>query len=254
MHLLWNLLFLAVLLQGKDCGSADIVGGKEARSAPYMALVRTPGKAFCGGTLIKPDWVLTSAECFIDKTTTVDLGVHSIKNTKDKQRQQFRVTKAIPHEKFNKNLRINNLQLLKLSGKVNKTKAVDIVRFPEKFDVMKPGSVCTVTGWGWTDTRKHNTADKLMEARVTVIDRKSCASQWKPAVKITRDMMCTSEKDAVRGFCNGDTGGPLICGGFLKGVISFGPMLCGTSSGADVYTRLTKDYMKWISKKTKEML
>ncbi|XP_056398192.1 granzyme A-like isoform X2 [Hyla sarda] len=234
--------------------SAGIVGGKEARSTPYIALVRTPGKTFCGGALIKPDWVLTSAECFIDKTTTVDLGVHSIRNTKDQQRQQFKVAKAISHDKFNKDKHINNLQLLKLAGKANITKGVNIVRFPERFGEMKPGSVCTITGWGRTDNRKTNTADKLMEARVTVIDWKTCSSQWKPSVKITRDMMCTSEKGAVRGFCNGDTGGPLMCGGYLRGIISFGPMLCGTQSGADVYTRLTKDYMKWIHKKTKGML
>lgn len=249
-----NLLFLAVFLQDQTCDSADIIGGKEARSSPYMALVRTPGKSICGGALIKFDWVLTSAECFIDKTTTVDLGVHSIKNTKDSQRQQFKVAKTISHEKFNKNKHLNNLQLLKLSGKANITKAVNPVRFPEKFDEVKPGSVCTIAGWGRTDNKKPNTADKLMEARVTVIDWKTCASQWKPDVRITKDMMCTQEKNAVRGFCNGDTGGPLICGGFLKGIISFGPMLCGTQGGADVYTRLTKDYMKWINKKTKGML
>lgn len=254
MLALCNLLFLAVFLQDPTCDSADIIGGKEARSSPYMALVRTPGKSICGGALIKFDWVLTSAECFIDKTTTVDLGVHSIKNTKDSQRQQFKVAKTISHEKFNKNKHINNLQLLKLSGKANITKAINPVRFPEKFDEVKPGSVCTIAGWGRTDNKKPNTADKLMEARVTVIDWKTCASQWKPDVRITKDMMCTQEKNAARGFCNGDAGGPLICGGFLKGIISFGPMLCGTQSGADVYTRLTKDYMKWINKKTKGML
>ncbi|XP_044148522.1 granzyme A-like isoform X1 [Bufo gargarizans] len=254
MLAMWNLIFLAVILQRKNCDCARIVGGEEARSTPYMALVRTPGKTFCGGVLIKPDWVLTSAECFVDKTTTVDLGVRSIKNIKDNQRQQFKVVKIIAHEKFNKEKHVNNLQLLKLLGKVNITKAVNTVLFPEKFAEVKPGSVCTIAGWGRTDNKKPNPADKLMEARVTVIDRKTCASQWKPSVKITKDMMCTNEKGAVRGFCNGDAGGPIICGGFLKGIISFGPMLCGTSSGADVYTRLTKDYMKWIKKKTKGML
>ncbi|XP_075711038.1 granzyme A-like [Rhinoderma darwinii] len=219
-----------------------------------MALVRTPGKSLCGGALIKSDWVLTSAECFVDKMTTVDVGVHSIKKIQDIQRQQFKVVKTISHEKFNKDKHINNLQLLKLSGKANITKAANTVRFPETFGEVKPGTVCTIAGWGKTENKKPDTADKLMEARVTVIDWKACASQWKPNVKITKDMMCTRERDAVRGFCNGDSGGPLMCGGFLKGIISFGPMLCGTPSGADVYTRLTKDYMKWINKKTKRML
>ncbi|KAG9467687.1 hypothetical protein GDO78_014475 [Eleutherodactylus coqui] len=202
----------------------------------------------CRKQEVSADWVPSSSQY---KTTTVDLGLHSIKNLKDKQRQQFKVSKTISHEKFNKGKHIHNLQLLKLSGKANVTKAVNTVSFPETFRAVKPGSVCTIAGWGRADNKKPNTADKLMEARVTVIDWKTCASQWKASVKITKDMMCTSEKNSVRGFCDGDIGGPLICGGFLKGIISFGPMLCGTSSGADVYTRLTKDYMKWINKKTK---
>ncbi|KAM3939800.1 granzyme A-like [Leptodactylus fuscus] len=253
MSAFWNLIFLVVILEDQNCFSADIIGGKEAGSSPYMALVRTPGKTFCGGALIKSDWVLTSADCVTDKTTTVDLGVHSIKNTKNDRRQQFKITKTITHEKYDKEKHTNNLQLLKLSGKANINKVVNIVRFPEKFDKVKPGSVCTIAGWGRTSNKKPNFSDKLMEARVTIIDWKTCAAQWKSSTKITKDMMCTRDKDAVRGFCNGDIGGPLICGGFLKGVISFGPMLCGTSSGSDVYTRLTKDYVKWINKKTKGM-
>ncbi|KAG8537656.1 hypothetical protein GDO81_024143, partial [Engystomops pustulosus] len=137
-----------------------------------------------------------------DKTTTVDLGVRSIKNTKEKGRQQLKVVKTISHEKFNKVKHINNLQLLQLSGKANINNAVNVIRTPEKCDDVKPGSVCTVAGWGRTDNKKPNPSDKLMEAKVTVIDRKVCNSLWNKTVKITKDMMCTREKDAVRGFCN----------------------------------------------------
>ncbi|XP_071970027.1 granzyme A-like [Engystomops pustulosus] len=252
MRTYWNVLLLAMIMQDGKCEAADIIGGKEAPSTPYMALVRT-GKTFCGGALIMSDWVLTSAECITDKTTTVDLGVRSIKNTKEKGRQQLKVVKTISHEKCNKVKHINNLQLLQLSGKANINNAVNIIRTPEKCDDVKPGSICTVAGWGRTDNKKLNPSDKLMEAKVTVIDRKVCNSLWNKTVKITKDMICTREKDAVRGFCNGDTGGPLICGGFLKGLISFGPTLCGTPSGADVYTRLSKDHMRWIKKKTRAM-
>ncbi|XP_075040138.1 granzyme A-like [Mixophyes fleayi] len=256
MSVLRILLLVAIILQIQNCDTAEIIGGKEAvpHSRPYMALVRTAGKGSCGGTLIKPNWVLTSAECTVDKTTAVDLGVHSIKNTRSNQRQQFTVIQAIPHPKFNKDKHINNLQLLKLSGKANLTKTVKTLPFPERFTDAKPGSVCDIAGWGRTDNKKPGTSDKLMDARVTVLDRKVCAARWKPTVKITSDMMCTSGKDAARGLCNGDIGGPLICGGFQKGIISFGPLLCGTPNGSDVYTRLTKDYVKWINRQIKKGL
>ncbi|KAG8598911.1 hypothetical protein GDO81_002796 [Engystomops pustulosus] len=62
MRTYWNVLLLAMIMQDGKCEAADIIGGKEAPSTPYMALVRT-GKTFCGGALIMSDWVLTSAEC-----------------------------------------------------------------------------------------------------------------------------------------------------------------------------------------------
>ncbi|XP_018428718.1 PREDICTED: granzyme A-like [Nanorana parkeri] len=252
MNAICHLLIVAVTLQTGNGVSLKIVGGKEAGLRPYMALVRTPGKTFCGGTLIKPGWVLTAAECRVDRTTTVDLGVRSIKATREKQRQQFTVIKSITHQKYNTKKHINNLQLLQLSGTANLTKDVNVVRFPETFPEVKPGSVCGIAGWGKTNNKNSYNSDKLMEARVTVIDRKKCVNQWKPTVQITKDMVCTSGKEASMGFCNGDGGGPLLCGGFLKGIMSFGSLLCGIPNGADVSTRLTKDYMKWINKETKK--
>ncbi|XP_068127843.1 granzyme A-like [Hyperolius riggenbachi] len=254
MKIFWLSFIAVVVLKSGNYESMEIVGGREARLRPYMALVRTPGKTFCGGTLIKPDWVLTAAECLVDKTTTVDLGIHSIKAIKDKHRQQFRVKKSVPHRKYNYKKKTNNLQLLQLSDKAVLTRAVNVTRFPESFPDIKPGSVCDIAGWGRTSNRNSYNSDKLMEARVTVIDRKVCASKWKPTVAITKGMMCTSGMDEAKGFCNGDAGGPLICGGFLKGVMSFGSILCGVPNGSDVYTLLTKDYMKWINKETKTKL
>lgn len=252
MNAVWLLLIAAVILQTGNCVSLEIVGGKEARLRPYIALVRTPGKTFCGGTLMKPNWVLTAAECTVDKTTTVDLGVRSVKATREKQRQQFTVIKSITHRKFNAKKHTNNLQLLQLSGKANLTKDVSVVRLPETFPEVKPGSVCDIAGWGKTNNKNSYNSDKLMEARVTVIDRKTCVTQWKPTVQITKDMMCTSGKETSSGLCNGDAGGPIMCGGFLKGIMSFGSLLCGIPNGIDVSTRLTKDYMKWINKEIKK--
>lgn len=52
---------------GRILGGMDVVAGKY----PWMAAVITMRKdgtvKRCGGTLIKPQWVLTSANCVADK-------------------------------------------------------------------------------------------------------------------------------------------------------------------------------------------
>ncbi|KAG8456625.1 hypothetical protein GDO86_002413, partial [Hymenochirus boettgeri] len=229
----------------------EIIGGKEAtpHKRQYMALVQT-GPNICGGTLIKENWVLTSATCKINRSTIVGLGVHSMKRM-NRLRQKFTVLRFVPHQKFNPETNINNLQLLQLSAKANFSYAVNVLPLPTTFKDIKPGTVCETAGWGSTVYNKNQPSDKLMEVRLTVLDRKTCNDQWKTKAKITKDMMCTRDK-GKQGFCNGDNGGPLICNRLLSGVISFGPLICGMENGANVYTRLTKDYVKWINKETKK--
>ncbi|KAE8636336.1 hypothetical protein XENTR_v10002942 [Xenopus tropicalis] len=239
-----------LLLNTPICAGMGITGGKEAipHARRYMALVRT-GSNLCGGTLIKDNWVLTAATCKVDRTTTVDLGVHSIK-TMNKLRQQFKVARWVPHQKFDRRSYVNNLQLLQLSSKANFSYAVNILLLPTKYKDIKPGTVCETAGWGITAYNGKQQSDKLMEVSLTVLDRMQCNNQWKSKIKITKDMMCTRDK-GKRGFCNGDGGGPLICNRILTGVISFGPLICGMENGANVYTRLTSNYIKWIKKETK---
>ncbi|CAJ0939786.1 unnamed protein product [Ranitomeya imitator] len=45
----------------------------------------------------------------------------------------------------------------------------------------------------------------------------------------------------------GDSGGPLICNGFFRGVTSFGENVCGRQNDASIFTRLTEEYVSWIN-------
>ena len=50
------------------CGKGPIgriVGGMEAKRGdyPWQALLQKNGYQFCGGTLIRPQWVLSAAHC-----------------------------------------------------------------------------------------------------------------------------------------------------------------------------------------------
>ena len=95
-----------------------IVGGKETiiNQYPWMAMLRmkTPFKAFCGGTLITSRWVLTAAHCFGEfgefnamfKTMSaiyVRLGEHDkLTSSESSITEDFDVDTIVMHPSFTK--------------------------------------------------------------------------------------------------------------------------------------------------------
>ncbi|CAH2296338.1 kinase C delta type [Pelobates cultripes] len=240
---------VAVILLIEEGWCSEIIGGRVANphSRPYMALIQSK-TSLCGGTLIKTNWVLTTASCHVDKSTTVYLGVHS--RTDKRQTQQFKISRSIPHPKFNNNKHVNDIQLLQLSQNATLNNAVKILPLPITFKEMKAGTMCETAGWGAYSNKSSLSSDKLIEVKLTVLDRKTCNSAFQPTFKITSDMMCTRDQHE-KGLCYGDAGGPLICKRVFSGISSVGSVICGLPNIANVYTRLTKDYIKWIKKETK---
>uniref|UniRef100_A0A7M4FF65 Granzyme A n=1 Tax=Crocodylus porosus TaxID=8502 RepID=A0A7M4FF65_CROPO len=170
----------------------NIIGGQDVipHSKPFMALIKDK-KHYCGGSLIKKNWVLTAAHFW------------SIL-----QRRKVKINKAV---------KTTNL--------------------PNTGTDIKPGTRCQVIGWGTTNNQMNDMSDTLKQVNVTVIDRNTCNDKkhYNLQPEITKNM--------------GDSGGPLICNGELKGITSFGKDgKCGAVQYPGVYTLLTASYINWIKK------
>ncbi|KAM5191806.1 granzyme A-like [Mantella aurantiaca] len=238
--------YLSFTLYHKPLAEAcvKIVGGKEAKphSRPYMVYIKEK-IVYCGGTLINPFWVLTAAHCDVKRTASIILGAHSI-SANETTKQVRKISRVIAHERYKKGLLDNDVALLKLSEKATLTYAVKPLPLPGRCNEPVKGTVCSVAGWGRINN-KETYADKLKEANVTIMDRKSCNKYWRG--KITENMICTSEKRKIE-TCEGDSGGPLVCKGALQGIVSFGEDKCGIPGNAAVYANLNCKIICWIYK------
>ncbi|NWY46109.1 GRAA protein, partial [Sylvia atricapilla] len=244
--------FVAVILlviHGGLC--VDIIGGYEVKphSRPFMAQIKGSRGIICGGALIKEDWVLTAAHCKEEKAKVV-LGAHSSKK-REKEQQTFQIAKCIPYPCYDSKTKENDIMLLQLQGKAKLNKAVKPISLPTSDDNLKPGTVCSVAGWGRTTNRGNALSSALMEVNVTVISREICNDKkhYNGKPTITENMICAGDKKGGKDSCDGDSGGPLRCNNVMRGITSFGkPKSCGKPNGPGVYTRLTKQYLEWIRK------
>ncbi|NXU48329.1 GRAA protein, partial [Turnix velox] len=225
----------------------DIIGGVEVapHSRPFMALILKANEGLCGGALIKKNWVLTAAHC-AKVDGKVILGAHS-QEKKEKEKQTFRIEKKIPHPHYCSSSKENDIMLIKLHKKAKINKAVQIIDLPTSDDDLKPGTTCTVAGWGQTHNEKNSSSDTLREVNVTIISRQICNDKYKKSAVITDNMICAGNKKGGKDSCNGDSGGPLRCNNVMRGITSFGMKnRCGAADYPGVYTLLTKQYLQWI--------
>ncbi|XP_048387152.2 mast cell protease 1A-like [Stegostoma tigrinum] len=233
----------------------EIIGGHKVKphSKPYMVSIQVnkcPGKRYvhnCGGALISTKWILTAAHCKTQDTLQVVLGADSLSKT-EKSQQKFQVKKQLPHPHFNTVTKENDIMLLELSSEAKLNNYVQLLQLPKNDNEdVKPGTLCTVAGWGATGPSKP-ASDTLQEVEISVIDRKKCKAMLHPKrmLVVTEDMICAGDRKGRKGSYKGDSGGPLICDKKCKGVVSYGPRDLSTKMPG-VYTRISKKYLNWIT-------
>jgi Trypsin/SdrD B-like domain len=232
-----------------------IVGGQPAPEGayPFMAsLVYASANnpysgAFCGGSLIAPNWVLTAAHCGVivpASNLDVVLGTNRLENPVTR----IRATQIIVHPKYvPPPVTDYDIALIRLSKSVNFPTVQPLL--PSLSSLSNVGIKATVIGWGDQAWKAYNYPIDLHEAVVPISDQAQCNTAYtdpdNPELGITQRMICAGYAAGGIDSCSGDSGGPLlvssgIAGLWLQsGIVSFGNE-CALPNNPGVYTRVSE--------------
>jgi secreted trypsin-like serine protease len=205
-----------------------IVGGTQVDPAcpdckyPFMVSLRSSswGGHFCGGSLVREDWVITAAHCVQGSSPSsvdVKIGLHNVNNTTGAQTRD--VDQIIIHPNYSGNSLDNDYALLHLSQPITDFEPIKLCT---DTDHDEEPVMSTVMGWGATSSGG-SSSNTLLEVDVPIDD--SCGSYSNS--DITNNMVCAGDGNGGEDSCQGDSGGPLImtndAGEYeLIGIVSWG--------------------------------
>uniref|UniRef100_A0A8C8S223 Peptidase S1 domain-containing protein n=1 Tax=Pelusios castaneus TaxID=367368 RepID=A0A8C8S223_9SAUR len=233
--------------------SWEIIGGWEAKphSRPYMAYlnIKHGNKNYnCGGFLVSENFVLTAAHCNGDKIT-VTLGAHNIREN-ERSQQVIRTFRQFSHPDYDNQPHNNDIMLLQLAQKAKLNKWVRPITLPFAKQRVKPGTKCSVAGWGRIRANDDKSAsDKLQEVNVEVLKDGQCLNNPNGAYKNynSTTMLCAGDSKEKKDSAKGDSGGPLVCGKRALGIVSWGPYF-----PPGVYTKIST-FIPWIQETMKRL-
>ncbi|XP_059587552.1 cathepsin G-like [Alligator mississippiensis] len=254
LMLLLFVLPTALLLRG--AGADEIIGGREAKkySRPYMAYTITKTseneELACGGFLIQEDVVVTAAHCNTEpwhlSKMSVILGAHNIRKPEPNS-QWIKVRRWIPHPKYNRTTSHYDIMLLQLKHKARLNKQVQTIPLPAWKKNVKPGTMCSVAGWGRIHLWSNKTSDVLLEVDLMVQEDCICKQTFSDYSR--KVQMCVGDSSGKKSTFKGDSGGPLVCNGTAYGIVSYGPR---GKTFPEVFAKVSS-FIPWIKEELKKL-
>ncbi|XP_014244364.1 trypsin 3A1-like [Cimex lectularius] len=252
--LLYNVIAFS---RSKYHSFGKIVGGRFAKKYefPFVVSIQLPEENhICGGIVFSLIIVVSSCHCagtFIGKTFTyfdsriIVIVAGSVDRTPSEDNQTRKVRQVIRHPRcsdsgqgweYDYSLFILNRALATTPGYIRTIPlySSDIAKIGDfLLSVEKHGTPCQAVGWGYQNVSGNgiyvNKSTLLKAIKVRLIAKRECKAilctdPSKYCILDKRNLLCGIGHGGDT--CSGDSGGPLICQGYLAGITSWGPE-CG---------------------------
>ena len=192
--------------------SQQIIGGEETGSAvDYMVAIGSTvtTEVACGGTLITPKVVLTTAACLtIGGPYRVFVNLYDKTNLADVEIINVGPNDYVIHPDYNTPRLANNVALIILENEVKNADTIQYPKLNEETDEPADGDPLLVMGWGDTSYEGIQ-SDVLLQAQVDYMTNDVCSSIYDPNEVVITDGTICAAKDG-KDHCTGDGGGPLM--------------------------------------------
>lgn len=151
----------------------------------------------------------------------------------------YTVAAVFIHHYWDSKKMIHDIALLKLKSDIQFNPKVTPI--PLNSQIIVPGTILTLSGWGFISFPKAEAPNNLQSIKLTSINLDDCKEQLQPD-PVHDTEICTLSAPG-RGACKGDSGGPLVYAGQLAGIVSWGrPCAIGKP---DVFTDVAQ-YQSWV--------